>query len=165
MYNGNNYTVCILYILQKRPWQAWRRAGSSSHEATTATRAPKLTRQQMQRCTGVVSRLHALGIQLRPCLVAQSTGAVTGARRRRHHVLTGDGAMSIGARDDGTMLGCGTGKEEQGCSHCGGVPTFTGGGNGLVATDSSTPSSGTINLSSFDSNRGCTGSSPISPHL
>ena len=119
----------------------------------------------MQRCTGVVSRLHALGIQLRPRLVAQSTGAVTGARRRRRHVLADDGAMSIGTRDDGTMLGRGTGKEEQGCSHCGGVPTFTGGGNGLVATDSSAPSSGTIDLSSFDSNRGCTGSSPISPHL
>jgi len=80
-------------------------------------------------------------------------------------VLAGDGAMSIGARDDGTMLGRGTGKEEQGCSHCGGVPTFTDGGNGLVAMDSSTSSSGTIDISSFDNNRGCTGCSLISPHL
>jgi hypothetical protein len=40
---------------------------------------------------------------------------------------------------DGRVQGRGGGKEEQGHSHGGGVPTFTGGGNGLVAADSSTP--------------------------
>ena len=158
MYNGNNYTVCIPYILQKnvpgKLGDGWGR---------------RLTRRRLRlvlpssrdgRCS--VVRASSLGYTRS----GSSCGRAWWLRAPElSPVLADDGAMSIGARDDGTMLGRGTGKEEQGCSHCGGVPTFTGGGNGLVATDSSTPSSGTIDLSSFDSNRGCTGSSPISPHL
>jgi hypothetical protein len=61
------------------------------------------------------------------------------------------------------VQGRGGGKEEQGRSHAGGVPTFTGGGNGLVATDhahlapSIYPHPTTIEDALV--------SSPISPHL